>query len=227
MSEALFDGYEPEVIPEPRPEPIKWTERMMLDLLNDRYSQAVGNGPRYARAEHVKSEAGFDASRIADFIAMDMWPSKGLALHGHEVKVSRSDWLCELRDPSKAEAFRPYMDYWWLVVSDKTIVRDDLPEGWGLMAVSNGRLRIVKSAQRQTPEPMPKSLLACLLRATTKTAKRGVLLDRRGIDFAASTMCSQHHTDAPNAWWRMDEERKRGWRDRAAAVLESVRQATC
>jgi hypothetical protein len=150
----------------------KWTERRMLDLLNERYSQMVGNGPRYARAEHVKSEAGFDASRIADFIAMDMWPSKGLALHGHEVKVSRSDWLCELRDPSKAEAFRPYMDYWWLVVSDRGIVRDDLPAGWGLMAVSGDRLRVVRPAPRQDPAPLPKSMLACLLRATTKTAQR-------------------------------------------------------
>ena len=150
----------------------KWTERMMLDLLNDRYSQTVGNGPRFARAEHVKSDAGFDARRTADYIAMDMWPSKGLALHGHEVKVSRSDWLCELRDPTKAEAFRQFMDFWWLVVSDKGIVRNDLPEGWGLMAVSGNRLRVVKPAPRLTPEPLPKPLLACLLRATGKTAAR-------------------------------------------------------
>ena len=163
-------------LPDPPREPVaRWTERQMLNLLNDRYSQTVGNGPRYARAEHVKSEAGFDASRIADFIAMDMWPSKGLALHGHEVKVSRSDWLCELRDPTKAEAFRPFMDYWWLVVSDRKIVRDDLPDGWGLMAVTNGRLRVVRPAPRQTPEPLPKSMLACLLRAVTKTAIRGAV----------------------------------------------------
>lgn len=115
--------------------PERWTERRMLDLLHARYSATnPGNGPRYVIAEHVKNDAGFDAPRIADAIVQDLWPSTGLPLHGHEIKVSRSDWLTELKDPSKADAFRRHMDYWWLVVSDKSIVRDDLPDGWGLMA---------------------------------------------------------------------------------------------
>lgn len=152
--------------------PAKFTERDMLNLLHDRYSQIVGNGPRFAKAEHVRSDAGFDALRTADFIAMDMWPSKGLAIHGHEVKVSRSDWLAELRDPSKAEAFRPFMDYWWLVVPDASIVRGDLPTGWGLMVLSGGRLRVAKRAPKNAAEPLPKGLLACLLRGVQKTATR-------------------------------------------------------
>jgi len=32
---------------------------------------------------------------------MDLWPSGGLEIHGHEVKVSRSDWLRELKEPEK------------------------------------------------------------------------------------------------------------------------------
>jgi len=155
---------------------VKWTERQMLDLLLRRYHQAYGNGQRWAVAEHVRSAAGFDAQRTADFVAMDLWPSKGLALHGHEVKVSRSDWLTELKNPDKAEAFRPFMDYWWLVVSEAGIVRpEELPNGWGLMvaASSGGSLRVVVPAPRSVrPEPLPKTMLAALLRSTAKTAAR-------------------------------------------------------
>lgn len=161
----------------------KFTERQMLDFLHLRYSQTnPGNGPRYAFAEHVKSHAGFDARRCADFIAVDCWPTKGLELHGHEVKVSRSDWLHELKQPDKAEAFKRYMDRWWLVVPDATIVKpDELPAGWGLMALSARRppyadqppsLRVRVQAPRLDPEPLPRDLLATLMRSTSKTAKR-------------------------------------------------------
>ena len=171
--------------------PSKFTERDMLDYLHQRYSQVnPGNGPRYACAEHVKNAAGFYAQRCADFIAIDCWPggdSSGIELHGHEVKVSRSDWLHELKDPSKADAFKRYMDRWWLVVPDAKIVKpDELPDGWGLLTLSKFtvpgwgkhptrtgfKLRAKTQAQRLTPEPLPREMLATLMRSTAKTAKR-------------------------------------------------------
>jgi hypothetical protein len=133
----------------------------------------MGDSARYAYAEHVRSSTSW-AQRSADFIAMDLWPSSGLALHGFEVKCSRSDWLVELRDPSKAEEFKQYMDRWWLVVSDKAFVKPgELPEGWGLIALDKGgALRVVTHAPRLTPAAMPKKMLAGLLRATQTTAQR-------------------------------------------------------
>lgn len=76
------------------------TERDILDLLNRRYGKVYRTGSsemlRYIGAEHVRSHAGFDTRRTADYIAMDVWPGvpygSKLALHEHEVKVSRSDW---------------------------------------------------------------------------------------------------------------------------------------
>ena len=150
------------------------TERDILNLLGRRYSVlSQGNSVRYAYAEHVRSCASW-APRTADFVAMDMWPSQGLHLHGHEVKVSRSDWLTELRDPAKAEEFKQYMDRWWLVISDRAMVKPgELPDDWGLMALDkNGALRTVRVAPVLTPAPMPKGMLAALLRATARTAHR-------------------------------------------------------
>lgn len=152
----------------------RWTERKVLNALCVRYGQHYGNGRRWAVAEHVRSHAGFDARRTADLITMDLWPSKGLELHGHEVKVSRADWLTELRDPTKADEFRKYMHRWWLVVPDVAIVRDDLPPEWGLMVVNGGTgARIVVQAPRLDPAPVPPTMLASLLRATAATAVRG------------------------------------------------------
>ena len=80
---------------------VKFTERDVLNCLVRRYGQRYGNGYRWAYAEHVRSGPGFvDGKRIADAIAFDCWESKGLEIHGHEVKVSRSDWLTEMRDPA-------------------------------------------------------------------------------------------------------------------------------
>ena len=171
--DLLFD-------PEPAAFPTTpMTERQVLDLLHERYSQ-IERGTtarRFACAEHVASyvgmypPAGQHMIRRADFIAQDC--HAGLLLHGHEVKVTRSDWLTELRDPLKAEAIKRYCDRWWLVAADKAIVRDDLPDGWGLMVPDKtGRLRTIRRAPVLSPEPMPTAFRASLLRATQKTAAR-------------------------------------------------------
>jgi hypothetical protein len=147
------------------------TEADMIALLRKRYNRDGGNGPRYVGASHVRSNAGFDARRIADFIAMDLWPSKGLALHGHEVKVSRSDWLSELKTPEKAGAFTPYMDYWWLVTAVPGIaLTSELPAGWGLMVAGDSALKVMRPAKRNSARPMPKTMMAAFLRAAVKTA---------------------------------------------------------
>ena len=151
---------------------MKVTEADVIDALERRYSATAGNGRRYATAYGVRSHAGFDARRTADFVAMDLWPSGGLRLHGHEVKVSRSDWLRELKDPSKAAEFIPYMNCWWLVVSDKRFVRPgELPDDWGLLAMRGADLVVVKPAPRRDAKPMPPSRLAALLRAVAQTAE--------------------------------------------------------
>lgn len=175
--------------------PAKVTERDMLDRLNVRYGAFNGGGIRFARAEHVKISAGFDARRICDYMAMDLWPGgygrdAGPKLHGHEVKVSRSDWLTELRDPDKAQAFARYCDFWWLVVAEKSIVKPgELPDGWGLMVASGPSVRVATSARRNLAvEPLPRDVQATLLRATTKTTIR---LDRardRALAFLADRM---------------------------------------
>jgi len=175
------------------PTPAKVTERDMLDLLLARYDKTVTNGDwkghAYLRAEHVPVGLRGQRYRIADFIATGMqsysngqWGPDRVScfppvFHGHEVKVSRSDWLTELKDPGKAEVFRRHMHFWWLVVSDRSIVRDDLPDEWGLMVKAGGRLRIVRQAPLLDPEPMRPDMVGALMRATANTEARARTAD--------------------------------------------------
>jgi len=161
------------------PERQRFTERDMLNLLLDRYT-AIRPGTtadRWVRAEHVRISLSYDARRIVDFIAADKYPGmpygSTTALHGHEVKVSRADWLTELRDPEKSDAFKRYMHYWWLVVPDASIVKPgELPAGWGLLVKAGSRLRAKVRAPKLTPEPLPLDLTICLASAAAQTAHR-------------------------------------------------------
>jgi hypothetical protein len=158
------------------PVTVKATERDVLDALRRRFTKKAGNGERYVLAEHVRDHGAF-ARRTADLMVRDVWDSSRHALHGFEVKVSRSDWLSELRDPSKAETFKVHCDYWWLAVSDASIVRGDLPEGWGLLVMSGTSMRAKVQAPRLDPTPMDSGMRTSLDRSIAKTARRHLVLD--------------------------------------------------
>jgi hypothetical protein len=158
----------PPAAPE-RPEAV--TERTMLDALHERYGAVLGNGRRYVVAEHVRSHASFDARRTADFIALDTWKSGRFDFIGHEVKVSRADWLRELREPGKAAEFTPFMNRWWIVAAHGAVVRpEELPDGWGLMTLRLRTLGAVRNARRTDAQPMPPTRLVALMRAVQATA---------------------------------------------------------
>lgn len=150
------------------------TERDMLDLLLARYNtERRGTiADRYVRAEHVRSSQHFYGISIADFIAVDKYATTQ-AIIGHEVKVSRSDWLTELKDLTKAERIKQYCDYWYLVVSDASIVKDgELPEGWGLMVKAGKNLRAKVKAPKLAPIPLTLDFTAGLASAIQRTAMR-------------------------------------------------------
>lgn len=158
----------------------KVTEYDVGCWLRNRYGTRHGNGDRWVFATQVRSAAGFDATRTADAVAMDLWPSKGLALHGHEIKVSRSDWLRELQKPDKWKPVGRYMDRWWIVVPDAAIVRPgELPPEWGLIVANSGGTRAVKQAPKLDAVPVSRTFLAALLRAAACTARADERVVRR------------------------------------------------
>lgn len=126
--------------------------------------------PQYAFLSQVRNQTGYggaDGIRTADAMALGLWPSRGNHLHGFELKVSRSDWLSELKNPAKAEAVAKYCDMFSLVIPDlKIIEMDELPKTWGLM-VANGRggaMKVIKEAPLLKSKPMTREFLCGFLR---------------------------------------------------------------
>ena len=117
------------------------------------------NGTGYAR----------NTTRYCDAIAIAPWPSRGLTLCGFEIKISRSDWLAEMKHPEKAEEFARFCDQWWLVVPNAEIVATgELPPAWGLLVAHGDGLRAVVKAPMLTPEPIDRLFLASILRAVSE-----------------------------------------------------------
>lgn len=82
-------------------------------------------------------------SRRADALYVGFFQSRGKLLVGHELKVSRADWLHELDQPAKAEAWEPNCHSWYVVAPSTDIVRpEELPHGWGLMIPGRSKTRM-------------------------------------------------------------------------------------
>jgi len=73
--------------------------------------------PAWALISQVRNSTGYSGDRTCDAIAVSRWPSRGLELHGFEIKCSRGDWLGELRRPDKADKMFKYFDRWEAVCS--------------------------------------------------------------------------------------------------------------
>lgn len=93
---------------------------------------------------------GSYGGRRVDALYVGFTSSRGHHLVGHEIKVSRSDWLHELKSIDKAETWASQCHAWYLVTANPTIARvEELPHGWGLMTVdpkTKTRLHIVERA---------------------------------------------------------------------------------
>ncbi len=121
----------------------------MVKVLDRHYHGPPGgkDTDSYATWQELTEPGG----RRVDYLALGLWASRGQAIDGHEIKVSRSDWLSELGKPSKAEAWWPVCHRWWLVVPDESIVQDgELPAGWGLMVPPAGNRRTMKVIVKPT-----------------------------------------------------------------------------
>lgn len=121
--------------------------------------------PEYAIMWEVSNATGGASKRYADAVIMSLWPSRGLELHGVEIKISRADWKREAADPKKAEAIARYCDRWYVhtapgVVDDLS----DLPPAWGLREYDGKSWKTIREAAKNDPEPVTRPFLAALLR---------------------------------------------------------------
>lgn len=121
--------------------------------------------PAFCFLEQVADGTGARQHRWADAVAMSVWPSRGYDVHGFEVKVSRYDWLNELKQPEKSAAVQQYCDRWWIATPDESIIQPgELPPTWGWMVCKGKGMRVVHAAPKLTPKPLTVEFIASILR---------------------------------------------------------------
>ena len=143
-------------------------ESQMVARIRKRYPS-----PAWAVLQQVRNQTGYKKSRVrtADAMALSLYPSNGLALHGFEIKVSASDLRKEILDPSKAAEFSEYCDYWWVAISDESLMKGvEIPEAWGVLCASGQSLKIVRQAPKCSPKPMDIGLVCGLIRKAAETS---------------------------------------------------------
>lgn len=147
---------------------------MIAAEVMDRLRARFGGDGAICMAE-VGSGTGAGAGRWADMVAMETWPSRGLVIHGIEVKVSKHDWLREKANPEKAEAVHRYCDFWWLAVAPGVVADvSEVPAGWGVLEAQDDlagkrELKVLRAAERQErPKDVARIFVAAMLRAITR-----------------------------------------------------------
>lgn len=136
--------------------------------------------PQYAFLSQVRNQTGYGqaagAIRTADALSLGLWKSRGYHLHGFELKISRSDWQHELKDPSKAEAIAKYCDMFSLVISDMSIIDiSEVPKTWGIMCAQNGTVKTVREAPLLEAKPMDRAFLCGFMRNVSEQQERNFI----------------------------------------------------
>lgn len=125
------------------------TEFELFRLLRDHFP------PReFALLPQVANGIGAGAFRHCDALALGLWPSRGIRLHGFEIKTYRGDWIRELKAPEKAEAVAQYCNHWWIVAGHVGMVNpEELPPNWGLWEFVPEK----KALKKKAPAPFLKA----------------------------------------------------------------------
>lgn len=125
--------------------------------------------PEWALLFEVGDSTGARQKRWADAVAMNLWPSRGLELHGFEIKSRRGDWLKELKNPAKSAPIQNYCERWWIVAPEGIVKHDELPPTWGLYETRpTGTLIKAVDAPKLESVPMDRNFVAAMLRRSSE-----------------------------------------------------------
>lgn len=100
-------------------------------LLNKRFADSR----EWICAREVGNATGWSAIRHIDFVAANCFESKGLGVHGFEVKISKSDLRRELEDAEKHTIFFDDIDTFSIVAPDYVLDAEYvklIPPKWGI-----------------------------------------------------------------------------------------------
>lgn len=122
------------------------------------------DAPAWQTFFEVSNETGFRIKSYADAVSVGVWPSTGHEVKGFEIKVSRGDFLNEMKNPAKSLPIYKHCTRWCLAAPAGMVKPDELPATWGLYEFSGGTIKMKKQPALLTPEPITAGFLAALVR---------------------------------------------------------------
>ena len=138
--------------------------REIIDRLRARHP-----APRWAFFEELRCSTGFgsyagkdDVEQRIDAWAMDTWERR--EAFAFEVKVSRADWLRELKQPEKRTAGMRRSERFYFVAPHGLIKQEEIPPGCGLIDVKADRLITTVRAPKRPPVEFERGFIAMILR---------------------------------------------------------------
>ena len=112
----------------------------------------------------VGNDTGARVRRHADAVAIGIWPSTGHLIHGLEIKVSRSDFLGEMKNPEKSQPIFRHCHRWSLVCPAGLVKAGELPPTWGMLTYAGGKFRNAAPPAKLDPDPITPGFMAALVR---------------------------------------------------------------
>lgn len=187
----------------------------LLALLRRHYIKPSQPLPGGVFLAEVGVNGSWGSGSRCDAIYVGFTSTSGRRLVGHELKISRADWLNELNKPGKSDQWADQCHQWWLVVSDPTIVRDgELPPGWGLMSPgkSKTKMAVHVKAEMRDITPSWNAVRSIIARQDTLRAqeiskgiaaaaeKARVDVERRAAELARRLAAVEEALGAPIDW---------------------------
>src|SRR3954468_13890300 len=117
------------------------TAQDVIRALRSRHPDLYGEWITYTEFERI------------DFFAMAAWPSKKHVRVGYEIKVSRGDFLNELRRPYKRMNAVGLCHEFYFATPVGLVREEEIPADCGLVEVHDTGTRVVRKAPRGEARP--------------------------------------------------------------------------
>lgn len=177
----------------------------ILALLLERHAP-----PEWAAFAEMRSSTGWSTSlRSFDLWAMNLWPSNRFLKVAYEIKVSRADFARELQKPDKRREAESVSNECYFATPVGLVRPDEVPEGWGLIELTKGGMRIKKRAMQREVKELSMGFVASIARRTAGDAPKfpasawlyaGQELDREKlIEVAGKVLDRSLHTERAKA----------------------------
>lgn len=157
----------------------------LIQLLREHH--VTGRQGEWATFVELRGSTGFVNDQRIDFFAVHTWPSKRYQSIAYEVKVSRGDFLKEIRHPEKRRFAESVASKSYFVAPIGLIKSHEVPEGWGLMEPKRGTrsLRIIKHAEERTSVKWTQHFMMSMIRRAADTLPRQIDLFRQKSEASA------------------------------------------